>query len=110
MNLSKFDAYQVSLDLVRALRAVVGRVERRDRSLGSQIRRAANSVVLNLAEGNHKLGKGKRKFFCDAAGSAAEVHAALQVAEVWGYLTREALQPTLELLDRVKAMLYRLPC
>ena len=107
-NLSKFQVYRVAVDMVAALRPVVERVERRDRSMGDQMRRAANSVVLNLAEGNHKVGKGKRKFFCDAAGSAAEVEACLDLVKVWGFLDPAELESARELLDRVGAMLYRL--
>ena len=107
-NLSRFQAYRVAVEMVAALRPVVERVERRDRSMGDQMRRAANSVVLNLAEGNFKVGKGKRKFFCDAAASAAEVEATLELTKVWDYAKPAETADTLELLDRVQAMIYRL--
>ena len=108
VKLSDFHAYRVSLELAAALRPVVERVERRDRSLANQVQRAATSVVLNLAEGNHKIGKGKRKFFCDAAGSAAEVEACLDLVKIWGFLKPAELESARELLDRVNAMIYRL--
>ena len=107
-NLSKFEVYRVAVEMVAALRPVVEKVEGRDRSMGDQMRRAANSVVLNLAEGNHKVGKGKRKFFCDAAASAAEVEATLDLTKVWDYAKPQDLEQPLELLDRVQAMVYRL--
>ena len=52
-----FIAYEVSLEVVTSLRAVVPLIERNDRDLADQLKRAASSVVLNLAEGN-RLTKG----------------------------------------------------
>jgi four helix bundle protein len=46
-----FDALEVSLDLVRSLRRPLEALRVRDRDLSQQIRRAASSLCLNLAEG-----------------------------------------------------------
>jgi 23S rRNA-intervening sequence protein len=43
-----------------------------------------------------------------AAGSAEEVRASLLIAEAWGYVEPDILAPSLELLDRISAMLYRM--
>jgi len=49
-----------------------------------------------------------------AAGSAAEVDTALRLAVAWGYLDEADLATSFELLDRIRAMLWRLtsapPC
>ena len=89
-----------------ALRPVLGELLKSDRSLADQLRRAASSVVLNIAEGNRRTGKDRLHFFRIAAGSAAEARAALEVARAWGMV---GAAPVAEAeLDRVLAMLWRL--
>jgi four helix bundle protein len=103
-----FEVYEVSIELIRALRPIVGRLGTRDSKLADEIRRAATSVALNLGEGNRKRGKSRLSFFRIAAGSANEVRAGLEVAEAWGYLEEEETQDAAGLVDRVLAMLWRL--
>ncbi len=103
--MAQFIAYDLSLQLVRALRPVIGRIERRDKDLARQLHRAASSVTLNLAEGNHSDPGNRRARFFTAAGSAKETQAALQVAVAWGYA--DSTQ-TVDLADRVVALTYRL--
>ena len=78
-----FIAYEVSLEVVRALRTVVPQIESQDRDLADQLRRAASSVVLNLAEGQRLVKGNKPKHYAIAHGSANEVRAALQTAIAW---------------------------
>ena len=103
-----FDALEVSLDLVRSLRRPVALVRNRDRDLSLQIRRAASSVVLNIAEGRERAGADRAHHWRVAAGSAAEVRAALRVAVAWGDVEDRDVARALELLDRVLAMLWRM--
>jgi four helix bundle protein len=101
-----FVAYEVSRDLIIDLRTVVTAIERHDRDLADQLRRAASSVTLNLAEGSRSKGGNKQKHFAIAHGSANEVRAALQVAHAWGWLS-DAATP-FAILDRLLALLWRL--
>ena len=94
--------------MVRELGGVVPLVARADRALGDQLRRAATSVPLNIAEGNGRAGGDRQHHFRVAAGSAREVRAALAVAEAWGYLRPGAAAGALAEADRVLAMLWRL--
>jgi four helix bundle protein len=103
-----FDALEVSLDLVRALRRPVALVRNRDRDLSRQIRRAASSIALNIAEGRERAGADRAHHWRVAAGSAAEVRAALRVAVAWGDVEDRDVARALELLDRVLAMLWRM--
>lgn len=80
---ARFQAYEVALEMVAALRPTVEVLARRDHSLADQVRRASNSVVLNIAEGSRRMGKDRLHFYRIAAGSAAEVQAALEVARAW---------------------------
>ncbi len=103
-----FDAHDRSLDLIRSLTGVLRRIRSRNRSLCDQIERSLTSIPLNLAEGLQRVGKDRTHHYRVAAGSAAETGSALLVAEAYGYCTHKDLEPALDLLDRVRAMLYRL--
>ena len=98
--------YEVAMEMALALRPVLETLKRSDRSLEDQMRRAAASVVLNIAEGAQRSGKDRLQHYRIAAGSAAEVRAALAVAQAWGAI---GAAPVAEAeLDRVLAMLWRL--
>jgi four helix bundle protein len=101
-----FIAYEVSLEVVTSLRSVVPKIERHDRDLADQLKRAASSVVLNLSEGQRLTKGNKPKHYSIAHGSANEVKAALQTAIAWGWI-ENASEP-LEKLDRLLALLWRL--
>jgi four helix bundle protein len=103
-----FEALEVSLDLVRSLRRPLERIRIRDRSLSEQIRRAASSIPLNLAEGRKRAGADRPHSWRIAAGSAAELRAAIRVALAWGDIQEPDVSEALELLDRILAMLWRL--
>jgi four helix bundle protein len=103
-----FQTLEVSLDLVRSLRRPEERLRVRDRALSEQIRRAASSIGLNLAEGRRRAGADRLHAWRIAAGSAEEVRAALRVAVAWGDLQVAEVSEALLLLDRLLAMLWRL--
>ena len=106
-----FHVYDAALGLVSTLRPVLEQLPTRDRALADQLRRAASSVALNIAEGNRRAGQDRLQFFRIAAGSAAEMRAALEVARAWGHI--DASPSADAELDRVLAMLWRLthrPC
>jgi four helix bundle protein len=101
-----FHVYGAALGLVSALRPVLDQLKTQDRGLADQLRRAGSSVVLNIAEGNRRAGQDRLQFFRIAAGSAAEVRAAMEVARAWGHI--DASPAADAELDRVLAMLWRL--
>src|SRR4051812_14064757 len=103
-----FITYEVSLEAIRTLRPLVERIQREDRDLADQIRRAASSVALNLAEGQ-RLTKGNRpKHYAIAHGSANEVRAAVQTALAWGWVEPATATDSLAVLDRLLALLWSL--
>jgi four helix bundle protein len=103
-----FDAFDLSLDLIRSLREPLVALTERDPSLAQQLRRAAASVPLNLSEGRRRNGRDRLHLWRVAAGSADEVVASLRVAEAWGHVDASSIAPALALCDRVLAMLWRL--
>ena len=91
------DVYKLALEVARAcpaLRIPPGRSHLRD-----QLQRAADSVVLNIAEGRARGGDAGRNHYRIAAGSAAETCAAL---DLLGSPEAAAEQPKLR---RIGAML-----
>ena len=105
-----FDAYDVSVQLVRSLRKPLELITARDVDLGRQLRRAAASVPLNLSEGRRRAGKDRKHLWRVASGSANEVKACLDVAAAFGYVEDKAVAGSLELVDRVLAMCWRMTC
>ena len=105
MNL---DCYQLSISLISRLAPLMASIAKRDRDLASQLKRAASSVSLNIAEATRVTGGNKTQRFHTAAGSARETLAALQVATAWGYVEESKTKEPAEMLDRIGAMLYRL--
>ena len=103
-----FDAYDRSLSLLRTLRPLLEKLESIDPKLADQLRRAAQSTTLNIAEGNRRSGRDRRNRFRISLGSAAEVAACLDVANALGYVDELTVAPAVELVDRVRAMTYRL--
>jgi four helix bundle protein len=78
--------HDVMLDAISTMRPLVRAIESHDRDLASQLRRAASSVVLNLAEGSGSFGGVRRQRYRTALGSARETMACLNVAERFGYV------------------------
>ena len=78
--------YDVMLDAIAAARPLFRAIAAHDRDLGNQLSRAAQSVVLNIAEGSGSAGGVRRARYRTALGSARETVAGLQVAERSGYI------------------------
>ena len=92
--------------IVRELCPVVEAVRERDAKLADQLRRAAQSVVLNIAEARGNDGGNTRLRFATACGSAKEVRAALDVASDWGYIEAQMAMELDRRLDRVCAITW----
>src|SRR4051812_19069529 len=99
-------AQKVAIEVITVIRPLVPAIAKQDRDLADQLRRAASSVVLNLAEGTESAKGNRQKHYAIAHGSASEVRAALQTAVAWGWIDAEMAAP--EALDRLMGLLWGL--
>ena len=97
----------VILETIAMLRPKLGRIDRHDRDLGRQLRRAASRVALNVAEGQYSRGRNRQARDHTALGSARETMACLEVAVAMGYL-EQADAAVLDRLRRIVGTLVRL--
>src|SRR5690242_20476404 len=91
------------LELIVLTRPLVESIEKRDRDLGGQVRRAVSSVSLNVAEGFGSAKGNARLRFQSARGSLYETYSALRTAVAWGYLANSEIATALALIDRLSA-------
>lgn len=78
-------------------------------ALTQQIRRAALSVHLNIAEGCSRKSEAERKrFFEIARGSIVEIDAAFDIAVALNYTSKEKLQEPGELMVRCFQMISKM--
>jgi four helix bundle protein len=101
-----FIAYDLSIELVRCLRAPLALVRQRNADLARQLDRAADSVALNLAEAGGCFGGDRVQHFRIAYGSLREVRCSLELAVAKGWL--EGGEAAHAVADRLGGMLYRL--
>jgi four helix bundle protein len=92
------------IETLALVHPLVRAIEGQDIDLGKQMRRAASSIALNVAEGAHSRGRNEKVRFHSALGSANETLACLKVAVAFGYIGA----PEPELLDRFQRILATL--
>ena len=104
--MEKKNVYVRAQEIMRELPPLLERVRKHDRKLADQLKRAAQSVVLNIAEGRGNKGGNAELRFATACGSAKEVRAALAVASDWGYIEARRAAHLDERLDQVCAITW----
>lgn len=109
LSFQKLDVYRCSIDFVAMAVEIGERVPRGHAGLRDQLRRAALSVPLNIAEGAGRTSEADgARHFAIARGSAMECAAVLDVVRALGALEEERHRRAIELLARVVAMLTKL--
>ncbi|MBT8451245.1 MAG: four helix bundle protein [Deltaproteobacteria bacterium] len=104
--MQKKNVYDRARSVVQELAPLVHSIREHDKSLAEQLKRAAQSVVLNIAEARGNDAGNARARFSTACGSAKEVRAALNVASDWGYIERHTAMHLDERLDEVCAITW----
>ena len=101
--------YQYSVQFLGAIVMVIRAIPSGNADVVSQLRRAAMSISLNIAERAGKTGENdKRRFYSIARGSALECAAIIDLLQAWQLISPELLVKPLQLLDQIAAMLAAL--
>ena len=104
----KLDVYQCSIQFLAIAFTIVGRLPRGHAPLADQLRRAATSIPLNIAEAAGKTSTSDRaRFHAIARGSAMECGAILDVVHLLKVAEQDIAQGK-ELLVRAVAMLSKM--
>ncbi|MEZ4287789.1 MAG: four helix bundle protein [Polyangiales bacterium] len=106
--MNRINVYEQSRNVVRQIAPLVHVVQRLDRSLADQLKRAAQSMVLNIAEARGTQDGNARTRFGTACGSAKETRAALSIAADWGYVDNDVVKRIDAELDRICAITWTL--
>ncbi|NNK80971.1 MAG: four helix bundle protein [Flavobacteriales bacterium] len=106
----KLAAWQYSVRLVKSIYELSGQFPREEQfGLTSQIRSAATSSSLNIAEGTgRRTNKDKLRFFNIADGSLSEVETCLILALELDMINKEDFTFNLDLCRKVSAPLFGL--
>ena len=99
--------YQVVREMVKEVYKISGTLPQEEKfNMVPQMRRAALSVKLNLAEGSTRRSETERKRYLEISrGSIVEIDAVLETAVDLGYILREDLEAASELLNKCFALL-----
>ena len=109
LSFQKLDVYQRAIEFLVLAHRVRNQMPKGHADLADQLRRAAQSIPQNIAEGAGRTSKAdKAKYYTNARGSAMESAAHLDVMRVEELIVAEHYARGTELLERVVAMLTKL--
>ena len=109
LSFQKLDVYRRAVEFLALTAEVSAEVPRGNAALLDQLRRAASSVPLNIAEAAGRTGQADAaRTYAIARGSAMECAAVLDALLVLKVVGPEVHQRGLELLERIVAMLTKL--
>ena len=89
-------------------RPLVDSIQRKDKDLASQVRRAISSIALNAAEAHGNAGGNSRVRFESALGSLYEAKAGIQLAIAWGYISQASAVEVVESMNCLGGRVYGL--
>jgi four helix bundle protein len=105
-NFENLNVYQKALDFVKLVYvATKGFPQEEIFGITSQLRRAAVSITLNIAEGSAQTKKGFRKFIDIARGSLFECVAILKISQDLGYIGTQKIEQLRTELVTISKML-----
>ena len=101
----RLDAYRAATEFLGMMCKLVVRIPKGYGDIVDQLRRAALSVPLNIAEGSGKFNRDAVRFYTIARGSALECAAILDALEVMAVFDDANLKQARDLLERIVSML-----
>jgi len=109
LHFQKLDVYQRSIEFLALARRVRQRLPKGHADLADQLRRAAQSIPQNIAEGCGRTTRAdKAKHYTIARGSAMESASHFDVMRVEELIDAALYAQGVELLERIVAMLTKL--
>jgi four helix bundle protein len=104
----KLVAYQKAIEFVKWVNEIIITIKYKNPTI-DQFERAADSIALNIAEGNGKYsGKDRCRFFDIAKGSGLETAACLDILFVKGLINKETLIEGRERITEIISMIMGL--
>jgi four helix bundle protein len=108
-NHQKLRCYAMALEVAKRVPSLVSRWPRGTGNLEDQMRRAVISVVLNISDGNARMGaKERARFFAIARASASEVASCIDIAEALRLIDESETFFFNDRLLQIVKMLYKL--
>lgn len=110
MHFQKLDVWKISHQLALEVYTMTGKFDKEERyALTQQMRRAAASIPMNIAEGN-AVGYPKAyvRHLYIARGSNAEVQYQLFLSKDLGYINEQDYENAIELTQRIEMMTNKL--
>ena len=109
-NYRELIVWQDAIKIAKAVYLLTGKLPKQETyALADQLRRAAVSVPSNIAEGQARKSPGDfRRFLHIALGSLAEVDTQLILAQEFGYLSKEDIDPMDMEIQNLRKKLYAL--
>jgi len=105
----KMDVYQCAVEFLALSAKALDEVPKGNAGLAEQLKRAALSIPLNIAESSGKTSSADRKRFCAIArGSAMECSAILDACRVLSLIDDKLVDDGKQLLVRIVSMLTKM--
>ena len=105
----RLDVYRCSLEFLSLCPSLLDAAPRGNGALADQLRRAAMSIPLNIAEAEGRIGDAdKARIYSIARGSAMECAAILEALMTLKVVDEPVCRKGMELLERVVSMLTRM--
>ena len=101
----RLDAYRASGEFLGVMWKLAVKIPKGHGEIVDQLRRAALSVPLNIAEGSGKFNRDAVRFYTIARGSALECAAILDALEAMAVFDEPHLKQARDLLERIVSML-----
>ena len=105
----KLEVYNISIVFVGGVLRIIRLLPPGNADLANQLRRAAMSIPLNIAEGAGRIGKAdKQKYYAIARGSALECASIFDIIVTWELCLPEELESERKQLESIVAMVSKL--
>jgi four helix bundle protein len=109
LSFQKLDVYQRAIEFLSFALEIIARLPKGHAAISEQLRRAALSVPLNIAEGAGRISRADGvRHYGISRGSAMECAAIMDALRALSVVTEDEWQRAIELLGRIVAMLTKM--